>query len=61
SVGSLVSISVLVPMFSKKAAQGDGGVKSYVNSVFTSFFILIVASCLLAFVFMPQMVPFLKT
>lgn len=59
TVGSLVSISVLVPMFSKKAAQGDGGVKSYVNSVFTSFFILIVASCLLAFVFMPQMVPFL--
>ena len=60
TAGSLVSISVLVPMFSKKAVDGNSDeVKSFVNSIFTSFSILIVASCLLAFVFMPQIIPFL--
>jgi len=59
TAGSLVSISVLVPMFSKKEALGNGGVKSYIDSIFTSFSILIVGSCILAFIFMPQMVPFL--
>lgn len=59
TIGSLVSISVLIPMFSKKAILGDGGVKSYVNSIFTSFSILIVTSCLLAFAFMPQITSFL--
>ncbi len=55
TVGSLVSISVLIPMFSKKAAAGDEGVKSYLNSIFTSFSVLVIASCALAFVFMPQL------
>lgn len=59
TVGSLVSISVLVPMFSKKAIDNNGGVKSFVNSIFTSFSILIVVSCVLAFIFMPKIVPFL--
>ncbi len=59
TVGSLVSISVLVPMFSKKAIGNDGEVKSYVNSIFTSFSILIIVSCILAFVFMPQLASFL--
>jgi len=59
TVGSLVSISVLVPMFSKKAAKGNGEVKAFVDSIFTSFSILIISSCALAFIFMPQMVPFL--
>ncbi len=59
TVGSLVSISVLVPMFSKKAVGSNGEVKSYVNSIFTSFSVLIIASCALAFIFMPQLVSFL--
>lgn len=77
TVGSLVSISVLVPMFSKKSAspveqvQGkeggparhDGessrGVKSYINSIFTSFSVLIIVSCTLAFIFMPSLAHFL--
>src|SRR3990167_2499500 len=42
TLGSLVSISVLVPMFWKKAMPDSGGVKSYVDSIFTSFSILIV-------------------
>lgn len=67
TVGSLVSISVLVPMFSKKSVppnqqvqdKENGGVKSYIDSIFTSFSVLIITSCALAFVFMPQLVPFL--
>lgn len=59
TVGSLVSISVLVPMFSKKAARDEVSVKSYVNSIFTSFSLLVVVSCVLAFILMPQMASFL--
>ncbi len=60
TLGSLVSISVLVPMFSKKSlSDNDGGVKSYIDSIFTSFSILIIASCTLAFFFMPQIAGFL--
>jgi len=59
TVGSLVSISVLVPMFSKKAIPENGGIQSYVNSIFTSFSVLIITSCTLAFIFMPQLVSFL--
>lgn len=56
TLGSLVSISVLVPMFSKKAADSDASVKTYINSIFTGFSVLIVAGCLLAFIFMPELV-----
>lgn len=59
TIGSLVSISVLVPMFSKKAVGNNGEVKSYVDSIFTSFSALIIASCALAFIFMPQLASFL--
>jgi len=59
TVGSLVSISVLVPMFSKKALHDEASVKSYVNSIFTSFSFLVIVSCVLAFVFMPQLASFL--
>ncbi len=59
TLGSLVSISVLVPMFSKKALSGGKGVKSYIDSIFTSFSILIIASCVVVFFFMPQIAHFL--
>jgi len=57
--GSLVSISVLVPLFSKKAVADSGGIKPYIDSIFTNFFILIVSSCVVAFIFMPELVHFL--
>lgn len=55
TLGSLVSISVLVPMFSKKASEPEGEMRRYLDSVFTSFSILIVASSTLAFIFMPEL------
>lgn len=57
TLGSLVSISVLVPMFSKKS-NSNGEVKSYTDSIFTSFSVLIVVGCILAFIFMPSIAPF---
>lgn len=59
TLGSLVSISVLVPMFSKKAINNDSAVKSYLNSIFTSFSVLIIGSSILAFIFMPELAAFL--
>ena len=59
TLGSLVSISVLMPMFSKKAVNDEKSVKSYVDSIFTVFSVLIVASCLVAFIFMPFIASFL--
>src|SRR3989344_5315861 len=59
TLGSLVSISVLVPMFSKKSVLEGGETKSYVDSIFTSFSFLIIASCGIAFFLMPQMAHFL--
>src|SRR3989344_8064196 len=59
TVGSLVSISVLIPMFSKKTVESDGAMRSYINSIFTSFSALIVVCCALAFWFMPQLATFL--
>lgn len=59
TVGSLVSISVLVPMFSKKATKDSAAMKSYTNSIFTGFSALIVLSCGLAFFLMPYLAKFL--
>ncbi len=54
TLGSLVSISVLVPMFSRKAVNDEKSVQTYINSIFTSFSVTIVFSCLVALIFMPQ-------
>ncbi|MBN2093758.1 MAG: oligosaccharide flippase family protein [Candidatus Zambryskibacteria bacterium] len=54
TLGSLVSISVLVPMFSKKAIHHESAMKTYINSIFTSFFGLMIISCTVALIFMPQ-------
>ena len=59
TLGSLVSISVLVPMFSKKSVLEGSETKSYIDSIFTSFSFLIIASCGIAFFLMPQMAHFL--
>lgn len=59
TLGSLVSISVLVPMFSRKAVQNDEAVRAYTNSIFTGFSALIILSCILAFGFMPSLAGFL--
>lgn len=56
TIGSLVSISVLVPMFAKFAAKDESAMKSYINSIFTGFSVLMVVSCIVLFFLTPFLV-----
>ncbi|TAL49535.1 hypothetical protein EPN83_00075 [Patescibacteria group bacterium] len=58
TVGSLVSLSVLVPFYTRERELGAAAAKSFLDSVFTSFLICIVAAAALAFVLMPTLVSF---
>ena len=55
TAASVVSASILVPMFSLRAGD-EKKLRSFINSVFSYFSIFIVFSCLLAFIFMPELV-----
>lgn len=57
TAASLVSASILVPFFAKKENESAESLKKYINSVFTSFFLLILVCSVLAWVFMPTLVP----
>jgi putative peptidoglycan lipid II flippase len=57
TAASLVGASILVPLFAKWGNQSEMDLKKYVNSIFTAFFIFISACSVLAFVFMPFLVP----
>lgn len=52
-VTSLVSASVLVPIFSKHLSEREE-LKKYIDSLFTVFFILMIIICLAVFIFVPQ-------
>jgi putative peptidoglycan lipid II flippase len=53
----LVSASILIPFFVKQGQESEGHLKKYVNSVFTSFFLFISICSVLAWIFMPILVP----
>jgi len=57
TAASLVSASILVPFFTKWGNQSESDLKKYVNSVFTSFFLFISICSVLAWIFMPTLVP----
>jgi putative peptidoglycan lipid II flippase len=60
AIGSLVSISVLIPFLSKHLEKEDKrGVKILLDSVLTVFLTLMVVVCLLCFYFAPYLVEFL--
>lgn len=58
TVASLVSISALVPLFAKKESEGEMHLKEATGSIFTVFFVLILFSCGLAWIFMPDIINF---
>lgn len=58
TAASLASASILVPFFSRWGNQSDEGLKKYINSIFTSFFLLISICSVLAWLLMPYLVPF---
>ncbi len=52
-VTSLVSASVLVPIFSKHL-ENRAELKKYIDSLFTIFFLIMLAVCFVVFIFTPQ-------
>lgn len=53
-VASLVSTSILVPFLVESRSKGMGDLKESIADLFSSFCVLIVSACVLAFVFMPE-------
>ncbi len=50
---SLVSVSILLPYFGKALSRGGGEAKSFINDIFTSFFLFITIAALACFIAMP--------
>ena len=53
TVASIVSISVMVPMFAKKQSEGEKHLKEATDSVFTVFSVTMVLVCLAVYITMP--------
>ncbi len=59
TVASIVSISVLVPLFAKKETEGHLHMKEAMNSIFTTFSLVIIFSSVIAWFLMPNIIRFL--
>lgn len=59
AIASLVSLSVLIPFLSERQERGDREMKSFLDSVFTVFFVAISVACAAAYAAMPALVPVL--
>lgn len=58
SIGTLASITVLLPMLNKKYEQGNEKVfQSYINQIFTVLFFFLIGVSFVLFIFMPILVP----
>jgi len=57
TVGSLVSISVLIPFIVDANDEGKGSTKKFLDNVFTFFLLLICALSAIVFFLMPYMIP----
>lgn len=56
TIASLVSISILVPFFTEKKEQGED-LKSFIDSIFSVFFLLMIISVAIAFFLIPFLSP----
>src|SRR3989344_3406731 len=61
TVASIVSISAMVPLFAKKESEGEKHLKSVTDSIFTVFSFFIIISCVIAWLLMPYILPYLFT
>lgn len=57
-IASIVSVSVLIPFLVDKMDQGREKEKEFINEIFSFFSIFMVASSILACIFMPQILGF---
>jgi putative peptidoglycan lipid II flippase len=53
TVGSMVSVSVLIPFLVSKMKEGHEEGKKFIGNIFTFFFLLIIATSIIAFFFIP--------
>ncbi|MEK7634834.1 MAG: lipid II flippase MurJ [Patescibacteria group bacterium] len=59
TVGSMVSVSVLIPFIIERSQKdGDGG-KKFISNIFSFFFLFIVATCAVVFFFVPSLCKYL--
>lgn len=56
SLGSIVSLSVLIPFLLEKINKSEGEAREFLSQLFSFFFLMISAVCLLAFFLMPVLV-----
>ena len=59
TVASMVSLSVLVPFIVEREKDGREAVREFINNIFSFFSIIIFITCILVFVFMPEISKFL--
>lgn len=57
TVGSIVSISVLVPFITEKLTKSKEETIYFIRSIFSFFSLLIVGVCIVVFIFMPYLAP----
>ncbi len=57
TVGSIVSISVLVPFITERLTRSNYEAKHFINTIFSFFSLLIVFASMLGFIFMPFLAP----
>lgn len=55
TVGSMVSVSVLVPFLMERVGKDKDGGREFVSNIFSFFFLFIALTCLLVFFFVPQL------
>lgn len=58
TIGSIVSISVLVPFFMQKLKEGEQSGKKFIDDTFSFFFITIVLVSIVVYVLIPHIVPY---
>jgi len=59
TVGSMVSVSVLIPFILERAKKdGDGG-REFISNIFSFFFLFIVVTCAVVFFFVPELSKYL--
>jgi len=59
SVASLVSVSVLVPFFIEKIDKNEKEARNFIDSIFSSFFLVIIVVSIIAFAVVPQLLDFI--
>lgn len=59
AVGSFISVSIVIPFLQDKITAGHKQAKEFVDSLFSLFFVSVIGTCVLAFIFMPTLSRFL--